>query len=182
MGDIQSKVKVRKELNALLDQKMPWTDSQANEKLTRNLLSVLGTASGTWLGYKAMFREADPQKAIEALGHLRWVWPKMQGQELRLFESSQFVQGPYGIWEPDTTGAIEVKASELDGVLVPGLGFDVFKSRLGRGRGFYDRLLKGIVGVKIGVGFDCQILKEKIPTEQHDCRMDILVSEERIWK
>ena len=48
--------------------------------------------------------------------------------------------------------------NRLDLALAPGLGFDVSGRRLGRGQGFYDRLLAGIAGAKCGVAFDQQIV------------------------
>ena len=63
--------------------------------------------------------------------------------------------------------------------LEPALAFDVNEQRLGRGAGFYDRLLHGADGVKIGVGYDCQ-LADSLPCEAHDIPMDYIVTESRI--
>jgi 5-formyltetrahydrofolate cyclo-ligase len=61
---------------------------------------------------------------------------------------------------------------------VPGLAFDRFGRRLGRGRGFYDRLLAEIPGQRCGVAFDQQIL-EALPTEPHDSQMHALATPAR---
>lgn len=66
-------------------------------------------------------------------------------------------------------------------VLVPGLGFDTFGRRLGRGRGFYDRYLEKNTVVKIGLAFEMQMQKE-IPCEDHDVLMDFIVTEKNIYK
>lgn len=60
-------------------------------------------------------------------------------------------------------------------LLIPGLGFDFRNNRLGRGKGFYDRYLKGFKGLKIGVCFKSQIV-EQIPCEEHDIKMDMIIS------
>ena len=60
--------------------------------------------------------------------------------------------------------------------LVPGLAFQATGARLGRGAGFYDRLLDGADGIRIGVAHDCQIVDE-IPCDDHDARMDFLLTE-----
>lgn len=64
-----------------------------------------------------------------------------------------------------------------DLILVPGLAYSKHGHRLGRGGGFYDRLLAGRAkqALKMGVCFDLQLL-EKLPQEQHDASVDIVIS------
>ena len=67
---------------------------------------------------------------------------------------------------------------------MPGLAFDPHGGRLGHGKGHYDRLLASSVfdgAWKVGIGFDCQIVA-KIPTGEHDVRMDAVVSETAIHR
>ena len=62
-------------------------------------------------------------------------------------------------------------------IVVPGVAFDRMGNRMGRGRGFYDRLLKSTPNAyKVGVAFDFQIL-DTIPTESFDVPMNKVVSE-----
>lgn len=87
------------------------------------------------------------------------------------------VSGKFGIQEPPPD-AKEVNASAIDIVLVSGLAFDGACNRLGRGRGFYDRWLPQISGIKIGVGFDHQLI-EAVPIESHDHQLDMVVTPSR---
>jgi 5-formyltetrahydrofolate cyclo-ligase len=66
----------------------------------------------------------------------------------------------------------------IDLVLVPGLAFSQDRHRLGRGGGFFDRLLGGRAAqaFKLGVCFSFQIV-ESVPTEAHDIIMDAIVTE-----
>lgn len=64
-------------------------------------------------------------------------------------------------------------------LLIPGVGFDLQGSRLGRGGGYYDRYLESYRGMKIGVCFECQVV-ERIYCEPHDQKMDVLITEERV--
>jgi 5-formyltetrahydrofolate cyclo-ligase len=58
------------------------------------------------------------------------------------------------------------------------MAFDLSGNRLGRGRGFYDRILAEASGVKCGVGYDFQLV-EKIPVEPHDAKVDFIFTPAR---
>ena len=84
------------------------------------------------------------------------------------------VPGRYGVDEP-VSGCAAVPVTWLDFVLVPGLAFDGRGGRLGRGKGFYDRLLASMVGVTCGVGGDGQLLPA-VPVEAHDIRLNLVAA------
>jgi 5-formyltetrahydrofolate cyclo-ligase len=71
--------------------------------------------------------------------------------------------------------------NEIDMVIVPGVAFDESGSRIGFGKGFYDRFLKGLSkNVKtIGLAFDFQVAG-KIPVDSHDFIIDKVITEKRI--
>jgi 5-formyltetrahydrofolate cyclo-ligase len=56
--------------------------------------------------------------------------------------------------------------------------FDDAGRRLGRGVGYYDRILEGVVGDRVGIAFDWQ-MTERVPEESHDVRMDRIVTPSR---
>lgn len=89
-------------------------------------------------------------------------------------DEATLVPGAFGALEPPS-GALIIKA--LDFILTPGLGFDLQGRRLGRGKGFYDRLLSEAPAgcVKCGVAFDEQILPH-IPAESHDVSVDFIAT------
>lgn len=109
----------------------------------------------------------------------RILLPCVDGDNLRLRQYT----GPenmccgeqFGIGEP--IGEEFVDYSSIDLIIVPGVAFDRSGNRMGRGRGFYDRLLKTTPDAyKIGVAFDFQIM-DSIPTEPFDVPMDTVISE-----
>jgi 5-formyltetrahydrofolate cyclo-ligase len=67
------------------------------------------------------------------------------------------VVGKFGVREA-ADGCAEIPLNQLDLVLVPGVAFDARGRRLGRGKGFYDRLLADVCGSKCGVAFDEQLV------------------------
>jgi 5-formyltetrahydrofolate cyclo-ligase len=76
-----------------------------------------------------------------------------------------------------------VTFSHIDVILVPLVGFDQHRNRLGRGMGYYDRLIKtcGPQVLCIGVGYELQKVAE-IPTEPHDEQLDFIVTEDGVTK
>lgn len=89
-------------------------------------------------------------------------------------------QGAYNILEPKKQSIKKIDVESMDLILVPGVVFDIHGNRIGHGKGYYDRLLKILHPVpSIGLAFEFQIVKN-IETEEHDERIDIIVTEERI--
>jgi 5-formyltetrahydrofolate cyclo-ligase len=87
--------------------------------------------------------------------------------------------GRLGILEPrEACPAADL--IRLDFTLVPGLGFGLDGRRLGRGKGFYDRMLARVSGWKCGAALDEQIV-EGIPQEPHDVCVDCLLTPVR-WQ
>ncbi len=70
--------------------------------------------------------------------------------------------------------------SDLQLIICPGLAFDHFGARLGRGKASYDRFLKEIKGqIPItGLAFECQICSNTIPFDYHDVPMDQIITEQ----
>ena len=91
--------------------------------------------------------------------------------------ASQLISGQFGILEPRLECPI-CRLNELDLALVPGIGFSLNGCRLGRGKGYFDRMLSEVRGWKCGVAFDWQVTVE-IPTEPHDIRLNSIVTPSR---
>jgi len=87
------------------------------------------------------------------------------------------VEGRFGILEPAPQCEV-LPLNRLDLVLVPGVAFDWHGRRLGRGKGFYDRLLAEVSGKACGVAFDQQMV-ETVPVEPHDVRLNCILTPSR---
>ncbi len=87
------------------------------------------------------------------------------------------VVGKFGIRE-STAVSPEIELNQLDLVLVPGVAFDSRGRRLGRGKGFYDRLLAGVRGTKCGVAFDEQIV-DAVPVGPLDIPLNCILTPTR---
>jgi 5-formyltetrahydrofolate cyclo-ligase len=87
------------------------------------------------------------------------------------------IPGAFGVPEPrpECPG---LALNRLDFVLVPGLGFTLDGGRIGRGKGYYDRLLSPVSGFRCGVAFDGQVVAF-LPLEPHDARLDCILTPSR---
>ena len=96
--------------------------------------------------------------------------------------SFHLIPGKWNIPEPGKD-AERVPAEILKDALflVPGVAFDESCGRLGRGKGIYDRMLDSLRGISIGVFYECQKC-EKVPLEEHDRLLDLVVTEKRVYR
>lgn len=107
-------------------------------------------------------------------GRKRIALPLVIGDSLTLkeYDPSLMHEGYRGIMEP-CAAARDILPSEVDFALIPGVAFDRYGHRLGRGKGFYDRLLPLLSCPKAGVAFNCQIF-DSVPCEPHDALVDMI--------
>ena len=107
-----------------------------------------------------------------------WNQRRMLPLEVRSLTDDLMVSS-MGIREPIT--GIPFPVPDIDLVIVPGLAFDEYGNRLGRGRGFYDRFLAHpeFKGVSCGFAFEAQLLPE-VPVGPLDRSVSMLVTDEKV--
>ncbi len=90
--------------------------------------------------------------------------------------------GPFGLLQPplDHPHWVEDLAT-IDLVVVPGLAFAPSGHRLGWGGGYYDRFLTQVQAPKVGLTYDCLLLRE-IPAEKFDMPVDIVLTESTLHR
>lgn len=161
---------------------------QAKAQLNANDIIKDGLAVGMIIEESAWFRNAAKIMTFHSLpdeicthNHIdSWCnfkdlyLPRVNGNNLDIVKYSPMVmcQGAFNINEPIGEPA---DPQCLDLIIVPGMAFDLKGNRLGRGKGFYDRLLHATNALKIGIGHDFQLL-EHIPSEPHDIKMDAIIT------
>lgn len=108
------------------------------------------------------------------------LYPRCEGERLVFVASRRevLVAGRYGVREPAAGLTAEALRSD-DLVCVPGLAFDREGRRLGRGGGYYDRLLAEArrasrPPVFLGIA-EPGALVERVPAEAHDQPVDWLL-------
>jgi 5-formyltetrahydrofolate cyclo-ligase len=129
--------------------------------------------------YCALADEPCITSLINTLPKHHWLLPRVDGEKLHFHRvwdpSTQFQTGAFGISEPLSELPV-TPSHDIDIFICPGLAFDPRGGRLGRGRGFYDRVLANARedALKIGVGFACQMIEDTFP-EPHDVAMNAVL-------
>jgi 5-formyltetrahydrofolate cyclo-ligase len=173
---MDSKRQQREELRKIVSLDYSADSVAVVEKLAREMESL--ATNCIVAAYMALPGEVDLSELFGRVDQ-DWVFPRVRGESLNFYRVKIFTEdmqiGAFGIMEPKD-GLEEVRVEDVDVFLCPGLGFDRSGGRLGRGRGFYDRMLNQAKpsALKIGVCFPFQIADE-IVMEDHDVRMDRVV-------
>ncbi len=169
----------------------PADDSHEAAGFARLLTSLVGglLGEGGLVAFCPFGKEPDIRPFLQEFVREHALYLPRYRRESSAYElvkvrnlENDLTPGHYGIQEPvkSLIGVQPPFHAPLQQVwLVPGIAFDRSGNRLGRGKGFYDMLLEGADGVKIGVAYDCQIA-DAIPSELHDISMDYVVTESQI--
>ena len=107
--------------------------------------------------------------------------PVVRGNEIflsHIMDWKELKSGTYGILEPAGEFIRKRGYDEVELIIVPGIVFDKKGRRIGYGGGYYDRLLSSMDALKVALAYEFQIFDE-IPEDEHDIRMDVIVTEER---
>ena len=130
--------------------------------------------------YHSLPDELSTHAFIEKWHGLKKLYlPRVNGDFLEIlpYDATQLQSGSFNIEEP--TGDEIADGNDMDLIIVPGIAFDRKGNRVGRGKGYYDRLLSETTAIKIGVGYDFQLLEDNIETEEHDVKVDLIITEHR---
>jgi 5-formyltetrahydrofolate cyclo-ligase len=179
----EKKKNLRNEMKARLAKLKPEELKAKSEALERRFIeSPEFEAADSMLIYVAMSSEPETRKIIaEALKRKKAVFaPKVEGDFIcvcRLHSLEHLSPGKFGIHEPPGEAKCELK--QFGVIVIPGLAFDLRGGRLGRGGGFYDRLLSSVSGDFIGFCFDEQVVDE-VPKMEHDVHVHKIFTDERV--
>lgn len=176
---MDSKAEVRKKMRELKRQLGTDEKLRRSESVMEKVSALEAfRRAGVVLLYWSMADEVQTHSFVE-----RWyrektvLLPCVDGNDLRLRQYTGpgcLVAGEqFGIGEPTGPEWTDLDAVEL--IVVPGVAFDRNGNRMGRGRGFYDRMLKSAhKAVKVGVCYSFQLL-DSIPVEEFDVPMDHII-------
>ena len=185
----EQKASLRQQYRVLCRSVAPEQNAAASEDLRKHLIG-----SPYWLSSQRilMFYPLNDEPDIaplftQALAAGKTIALPRYNSSLGVYEAAlirnlteDLVPGRFGVREP-SSNCPAVPLNQLDLTLVPGIAFDASGRRLGRGKGFYDRLLPGTTGMKLGLAFDWQE-SDALPAEPHDVELDAVLTPTRWLK
>ena len=143
----------------------------SSHKIITNLIdNPVYKAANTIMAYASMPEEIQLKELFDNVGKgsMRPVFlPTVEDLEV----------GDFGIMTVRQDKRQFVEFEDIDCIIVPGAAFDRQGNRLGLGGGYYDRFLKRAPNpTRIALAFDYQLI-ESVPNEEHDSKMDIIITE-----
>ena len=94
--------------------------------------------------------------------------------------ASELSVGRFGILEPTGKTPLTLRDQGEMVVFVPGVAFDLQGNRLGRGKAWYDRLIKELGRATVtALAYDCQIVEE-VPADEWDQKVNYIITERRV--
>ncbi len=110
-------------------------------------------------------------------GRKHFFLPRVNGVNLDIlpYEQTRLHLGAFEIEEPDGNDLTDIADIEL--IIVPAVAYDRHGNRVGRGKGYYDRMLAGSRATTVGVGYDFQLIDDAIDTDSHDVPVDIVITQ-----
>lgn len=175
MPSWSSKQECRSFYKSLCAQEFAQGLVQNQQQLNVHLRDFMSSQRGVWGAYRALAQEVSVDEIFQ-IQDIEWLFPRVKGQQLEFCLATGFSQGAFGVLEPDPTST-PVNLHLVRGLLIPGLVFNKNGNRLGKGKGFYDKTLADYQGLKVGVCFDFQISERMLLIEEHDIKMDYLITE-----
>lgn len=91
-------------------------------------------------------------------------------------DDDHMAPGAYNIPEPTTDRVDQLTDAHIDFVIVPALGADRAGHRLGKGGGYYDRLLAANPSIPRAMVVYADEVLEHIPYEAHDTQCDVIIT------
>lgn len=126
------------------------------------------------VGTRSIIEEAWRQEKKVAV-------PKIENDRMNFYYIEKWEdleEGYYGILEPKTDCLLR---EENPLVIMPGAVYDSMRSRIGYGKGFYDRFLHEYPkAFTLALAFELQMV-EQVPCEEHDIRPQVLITEEEMY-
>lgn len=109
-------------------------------------------------------------------GRKHFYLPRVNGLNLEIlpYDEQRLALGSFHIEEP--TGSDLSSVDDMEMIVVPAVAYDRRGNRVGRGKGYYDRLLAGSRARKVGVIYDFQLFDE-IDAEAHDVSVDVVITD-----
>lgn len=176
-----TKKELRKSIRELKSHYSPEQLVEISKGITTAIGNYIIKKDGlnTILLYHSMPDEVHTHTLINTLvsNGITVLLPTIVGNELELHQyispNCCHTESTYSIVE--SNGPLFTEYHNIDLAIIPGIAFTKKGHRLGRGKGFYDRLLPKLNCPLLGLAFPFQIV-DSIPSDEHDVMMNYVIS------
>ncbi len=184
----RAKRAVRARVLAARDAMSASERGRATARIVDHVLSLPEVdRASTVMAFWSFGSEPDTAPLIEALDSrgVRVALPRIVGGDIQAYAyapGDAVTTTSFGACEPSTGEALDPSA--IDVVVTPAVAFDRSGRRVGYGGGFYDRFFPRTrpVALRIGVGFDLQLVDEELPSGHFDLGLDGVVTESGVFR
>jgi 5-formyltetrahydrofolate cyclo-ligase len=179
MKKVEARQAIKAQKKALTEQYKQEASAQALAKLES--LDIFKDASNV-LMYNSLPDELRTTQFLDKWHNTKNIYlPRVNGDDLEIlrYNPEAMHKGSFNIDEPD--GDCVCSIDDIDLIVVPGVAFDSKCNRVGRGKGYYDRLLSANHATTVGIAYDFQVV-DNIDVEPHDVPLDILITDKHTYK
>ena len=149
------------------------------EKLTTENITLINNFIKNKIVCTYIHTDSEVDITNDLIGYKQLITSYLVSSDIELcLYKEPFIKNALNILEPENP----IKIKEVDVFLVPGVAFTASGKRLGRGGGYYDKLLSKYPDtLKIGITFNERIMQD-LPTESHDISMDYVFTNDKYYK
>ena len=149
------------------------------KKLSIDIIKIINNFIKNKIVCTYMHTDSEVEITNDLIGYKQLITSYLVSSDIELcLYKEPFIKNALNILEPENP----IKIKEVDVFLVPGVAFTASGKRLGRGGGYYDKLLSKYPDtLKIGITFNERILQD-LPTESHDISMDYVFTNDKYYK
>ena len=156
--------------------------NKISEEIVQNIknLSFFKNAKNIMI-FHPLQHEINLLELLKSNSEKQFYLPRMNNNNLETCPyniDDNLVLSKFKILEPASSA---VDKNIIDIVFIPALCTDKNFNRLGYGKGFYDNFLSDFKSLKICPCPD-ELVLEEIPTEKHDIKMDLIITQNKIYK
>ena len=174
--DIVAQKKALRRLMRMRKQEIAPADKQAEADrvfATIETMEAFKKAKNILL-YYSLPDELPTHRILDCWHGIKRVYlPRVKGDDLEIVAYTGVLDDNNAFHIGEPVGPVVDFVPEL--IIVPAVALDGECHRMGRGRGYYDRLLGDSKAYKIGVGLECQLVPQ-VPCEPHDQKLDAVVT------
>ena len=149
------------------------------KKLSIDIIKIINNFIKNKIVCTYIHTDTEVEITNDLIGYKQLITSYLVSSDIELcLYKEPFIKNALNILEPENP----IKIKEVDVFLVPGVAFTASGKRLGRGGGYYDKLLSKYPDtLKIGITFNERILQD-LPTESHDISMDYVFTNDKYYK